>query len=95
MLQFLLTLIAAYAVWRIVRYEIARHRERRFVRESLRPGAGIELRGEQLLAWQRERAAQQKAIDERIRAILKRTPWRMRGAMREHLRKRLDLGYDI
>lgn len=106
MLHVLLTVICSWIVWQIVRYEIARRREAKWVREALRPGAGIALRGERLEAWKRAQAeqkqrlaAEQQALvdaqKERIRDVLQTTPWHRRTMIRKHLEQKAALGYDI
>lgn len=106
MLHFLLTLIAAWVLWKIARHEIERRRRARFVRESLRPGAGVALQGERLEQWRRaqeerqrqlleEQAQRKRTQEDRICEILKTTPLLQRAAMRRWLEKRIELGYDV
>lgn len=106
MLHFLLTVIAAWVVWKIVRYEIGRRRAVLEQYNRFRPAAGVEMRGERLEQWRRdqeqrtrERQADQAtriaAQKERIEQLLKSTPWHKRAAARRHLEQKIALGYDI
>lgn len=95
MLYFLLVLIAAWVLWKIARYEIGRWRRARELHESLRPAAGVLMRGEELEQWKRAQERARDEHEERMRQILSSTPWLQRGAMRRHLERKTQLGYKI